>query len=54
MGHVEVLLTIDELGFDVSLGEIVITECDMINQFAGNEQNAPQFTCGYRIICQQN
>jgi len=49
MGYVEVELFIEELGFDISLGEICVTECDMINQFAGNENEAPQFTSGYGI-----
>jgi len=49
MGYVEVNLFIEELGFDLCLGEICVTECDMINQFAGNEQEPPQFTSGYGV-----
>jgi alpha-D-ribose 1-methylphosphonate 5-triphosphate synthase subunit PhnI len=49
MGHVEVFVEIDELGFDICLGEICITECDMINQFSGNQHQPPQFTQGYGI-----
>ena len=49
MGYVEVSLYVEELGFDLPLGEICVTECDMINQFAGNEQEPPQFTSGYGI-----
>ncbi|MEO0443260.1 MAG: carbon-phosphorus lyase complex subunit PhnI, partial [Pseudomonadota bacterium] len=49
MGHVEVSLFIEELGFDICLGEICITECEMLNQFVGNRQQPPQFTQGYGI-----
>ncbi len=49
MGAIEIFVEIDDLGFDISLGEICITECDMINQFAGNQEEAPQFTRGYGI-----
>jgi alpha-D-ribose 1-methylphosphonate 5-triphosphate synthase subunit PhnI len=49
MGNVEVYFSVDELGFDICLGEICITECDMINQFSGNQHEPPQFTRGYGI-----
>lgn len=49
MGHVEVYFSVNELGFDICLGEICVTECDMINQFSGNQQQPPQFTRGYGI-----
>lgn len=49
MGYVEVELFIEELGFEIPLGEICVSECDMVNQFAGNENEPPQFTSGYGI-----
>lgn len=49
MGQVEVHFSVAELGFDICLGEICVTECDMINQFSGNQQQPPQFTRGYGI-----
>lgn len=49
MGYVEINVFVEELGFDIPLGEICITECDMINQFAGNQEQPPQFTRGYGI-----
>lgn len=49
MGHVEVELMVEELGFAIPLGEVCITECDMINQFDGNDQEPPQFTSGYGV-----
>jgi alpha-D-ribose 1-methylphosphonate 5-triphosphate synthase subunit PhnI len=38
-----------ELGFAVEIGEIAISECQMVNQFAGSEAAAPQFTAGYGL-----
>jgi alpha-D-ribose 1-methylphosphonate 5-triphosphate synthase subunit PhnI len=49
MGQVAVSLMIEELGFSIELGEICVTECDMINQFQGNQEQPPQFTQGYGI-----
>lgn len=49
MGYVDVNFTVDELGFDICLGEICVSECEMINQFAGSQTQPPQFTQGYGI-----
>lgn len=49
LGHVEVSFTPEELGFPVVLGEILVTECEMINQFKGSSQVPPQFTRGYGL-----
>ncbi|MGS2716623.1 carbon-phosphorus lyase complex subunit PhnI [Eionea flava] len=49
MGYVTVSISLEELGFDIDIGEICLTECDMINQFQGNEEQPPQFTQGYGI-----
>jgi alpha-D-ribose 1-methylphosphonate 5-triphosphate synthase subunit PhnI len=46
-GKVAVELVPDELGFAIDIGEVDVTECQMINQFAGNREIAPQFTQGY-------
>lgn len=48
-GEVEVSFVPEELGFPVVLGEITLTECEMINQFKGNAQEGPQFTRGYGL-----
>ncbi|WP_068086863.1 carbon-phosphorus lyase complex subunit PhnI [Polycladidibacter stylochi] len=50
LGEVEVELYVEELGFDVPLGEITLTECQMINQFAGSSKAPPQFTRGYGLV----
>jgi alpha-D-ribose 1-methylphosphonate 5-triphosphate synthase subunit PhnI len=48
-GEVEISFFAEELGFDVPLGTITITECQMINQFRGSATEPPQFTRGYGL-----
>ena len=48
-GSVALELTPDELGFTISIGDIEITECEMVNQFAGSKTEPPQFTRGYGL-----
>lgn len=48
-GDVSVLVVPDELGFAVDIGELEVTECQMINQFSGNRETPPQFTQGYGL-----
>jgi alpha-D-ribose 1-methylphosphonate 5-triphosphate synthase subunit PhnI len=38
-----------ELGFPIAVGEIEVTECQMVNQFKGSASNPPQFTTGYGL-----
>ena len=54
IGLVEVEVDIPELGFAVSLGEIRVTECQMVNQFKGSAKQPPQFTRGYGLIFGQS
>ncbi len=49
MGKVEVVIFPEELGFEVVIGEIIITEVQMVNQFVGNQETPPQFTRGYGL-----
>ncbi len=49
MGPVEVHFVPEELGFEVSLGTILVTECEMVNQFKGSAESPPQFTRGYGL-----
>ena len=49
MGEVEVAFTPEELGFEVPLGRITLTECEMVNQFSGSAHAPPQFTRGYGL-----
>ena len=48
-GLVEVELQPEELGFPIVIGEIAVTECQMVNQFAGSKTEPPQFTRGYGL-----
>ncbi|ARP91700.1 carbon-phosphorus lyase complex subunit PhnI [Bordetella genomosp. 9] len=49
-GTVEIEMFVEELGFAVTLGEIDVTECQMVSQFAGSGQDAPRFTRGYGLV----
>ena len=48
-GRVAVEILADELGFAIDIGDIEVTECQMINQFAGSREVPPQFTQGYGL-----
>ncbi|MEX3840689.1 carbon-phosphorus lyase complex subunit PhnI [Paraburkholderia sp. BR10882] len=48
-GSVCVEMMLDELDEAVEIGEIDLTECQMINQFAGAKDVPPQFTQGYGL-----
>lgn len=50
VGRVEVSVVAPELGFAVVLGEVELTECQMINQFAGSDEAPPMFTRGYGLV----
>lgn len=49
MGEVAVEITPPELGFPIEIGEVTLTECQMVNQFAGSKTEPPQFTRGYGL-----
>ena len=49
MGEVEVVIFPEELGFEVVIDQIPITEVQMVNQFKGSKKLAPQFTRGYGL-----
>lgn len=48
-GRVTVEIVPPELGFAVEIGEIAVTECQMVNQFRGSDAAPPQFTSGYGL-----
>jgi len=48
-GSLEVELFIEELGFPVVVGELELTECQMVSQFNGNGHELPKFTRGYGL-----
>lgn len=49
LGQVAVELAPEELDFTISIGDIELTECEMVNQFAGSKTEPPQFTRGYGL-----
>lgn len=49
MGEVEVEIVPEELGFAISIGDITVTECEMVNQFKGSSTEIPKFTRGYGL-----
>jgi len=48
-GGVPVSFVPEELGFAIEIADIDVTECDMVNQFAGSHDVPPQFTRGYGL-----
>ncbi|MEZ5652114.1 MAG: carbon-phosphorus lyase complex subunit PhnI [Burkholderiaceae bacterium] len=53
-GAVPLGLVPDELGFEIVIGEIELTECKMINQFTGGGGRPPTFTRGYGLVAGHN
>ena len=49
LGSIALEIEPEELGFAISIGDIEITECEMVNQFAGSKTQPPQFTRGYGL-----
>ncbi len=50
IGAVVVEMDIPELGFAIEIGEVVLTECETVNQFKGSKTEPPQFTRGYGLV----
>jgi alpha-D-ribose 1-methylphosphonate 5-triphosphate synthase subunit PhnI len=50
MGEVSVEIEPPELGFAIDIGDITLTECQMVNQFKGTKTTPPQFTRGYGLV----
>lgn len=50
VGQVPVEIVPDELGFAIEIGEVELTECQMINQFVGSCDVPPQFTRGHGLV----
>ena len=50
MGEVSVEIEPPELGFAIDIGDLTVTECQMVNQFKGSKTAPPQFTRGYGLV----
>jgi alpha-D-ribose 1-methylphosphonate 5-triphosphate synthase subunit PhnI len=49
MGDIAIVIKPEELGFAVEIGDVTVTECQMITQFKGSADKPPQFTRGYGL-----
>ncbi|QHG20632.1 carbon-phosphorus lyase complex subunit PhnI [Nostoc sp. ATCC 53789] len=49
MGEVEVVICPEELGFEIAIADITVTEVQMVNQFKGTKELPAQFTRGYGL-----
>jgi len=54
IGEVSIEVTPPELGFPIDIGDVVLTECQMVNQFGGSKTVPPQFTRGYGLCFGHN
>ncbi|MCS6892592.1 MAG: carbon-phosphorus lyase complex subunit PhnI [Rhodovarius sp.] len=54
VGEVAVEYIPPELGFAIDIGDLLLTECQMVNQFAGSASAPPQFTRGYGLVPGRN
>jgi len=54
LGLAAVEVVPEELGFAIDIGDIELTECEMVNQFAGSKTEPPQFTRGYGLAFGHN
>jgi alpha-D-ribose 1-methylphosphonate 5-triphosphate synthase subunit PhnI len=50
VGEVSVEIEPTELGFAIDIGDLILTECQMVNQFKGSKTVPPQFTRGYGLV----
>jgi alpha-D-ribose 1-methylphosphonate 5-triphosphate synthase subunit PhnI len=48
-GRVPVEVVPEELGFAIEIGDIALTECQMVNQFSGSHTEAARFTRDYGL-----
>jgi alpha-D-ribose 1-methylphosphonate 5-triphosphate synthase subunit PhnI len=48
-GKVTVEVVPEELGFAIEIGDIELTECQMVNQFGGSHDEPARFTRGYGL-----
>ena len=49
VGAVEVTIFPEELGFEIAIADITVTEVQMVNLFKGSKKIPPQFTQGYGL-----
>lgn len=50
VGEVALEIVPEELGFAIDIGDLEVTECQLINQFLGSKTEPAQFTRGYGLV----
>lgn len=54
IGMVDIEIDVPELGFAICVGAIRVTECQMVSQFKGVDEEGPKFTRGYGLVFGQS
>lgn len=54
IGFATVEVELPEFGFAVAIGEVRVTECQMVSQFKGSDGGKPRFTRGYGLAFGQS
>ncbi|WP_231117211.1 carbon-phosphorus lyase complex subunit PhnI [Pseudodesulfovibrio alkaliphilus] len=49
MGEVAVCIAPEELGFEIEIGAVTVSECEMVTSFTGSKTEPPTFTRGYGL-----
>ncbi|MCA1922682.1 carbon-phosphorus lyase complex subunit PhnI [Buttiauxella noackiae] len=49
-GYIDLEIIPEELGFAVNIGELLLTECEMVNGFVAPADEDPHFTRGYGLV----
>ncbi|BET63907.1 carbon-phosphorus lyase complex subunit PhnI [Yersinia pseudotuberculosis] len=49
-GYLTIAIQPEELGFAIDIGEILLTECEMVNGFVDPVSEPPHFTRGYGLV----
>lgn len=49
-GYISMSCTPEELGFPIEIGEILLTECEMVNNIKTDDTGRPCFTRGYGLV----
>lgn len=49
-GYIDLEIVPEELGFAVNIGELLLTECEMVNGFVAPADEDPHFTRGYGLV----
>ncbi|WNK20289.1 carbon-phosphorus lyase complex subunit PhnI [Halomonas piscis] len=54
LGQVDIEIHVEEWDEVICIGELALSECQMVNQFGGSREAAPQFTRGYGLAFGHN